>query len=265
MGDRVHFGGNQPAAPLDASGHNGFPFELPDWAGGSVTAYPQAFIAVPLLTAAKWYWRVKKWRLQVSASVSGSHDSGSPAWSGTLTANVVMGTRYLSFPTRVTRERDLILQNADTLNVMESASTNGPVTVSADGEMDWSSPPECSVGTNLTAVNGLSLFRDGSNIRYPILCGGNASFSGADTFADGFGFYTNGAAGTGSFTAYVDGLPVTFQYFTSDAGGTDNPTTVTAISAVITPSEYWPYAGRDGLPIYDTATGALLSGRSPTD
>lgn len=267
MSDRVFFGArNDTGTPADSSGFNGFPFPLPEWDGGSVTTVPQAYIAVPFATAIKWFWRVKKWRIQVSVSLSGSHDSGSPSWSGTLTSDVIKGTRYVSFPTRVTSELDLLKQNMATSNVLESASSNGPVTVSADGEMDWlGGPSGASVGTNLAMSSDQSLFRDGSNIRYPITCGDAVVFSGGDTVGDAFGFFSSGSTfyPATNFTAYVDGLPMTFQFYSNPASGTDLATIVSAISVTIDPYEYWPYASAAGAAIYSTTTGALLSGRTP--
>jgi len=68
---------------------------------------------------------------------------------------------------------------------------------------------------------------------------------------------------SGTTTASIDGhtFPVDYR-FDPDLAHPDG-SSFTGSIIIITPASYWPYAGADGLPIYDTVSGALLPGRTP--
>lgn len=58
----------------------------------------------------------------------------------------------------------------------------------------------------------------------------------------------------GSFTGHVNSHPITVYMFTNSSTGT----TIAGSFLDFTPIEWWPYANSDGLPVWNTTTGAQL-------
>lgn len=243
MADRVVIGGS--THDTDArrrSMFNGFMVAFE-----TAPAVPNDYPLVLTRQEIAYYWqRVKTWSVSTDLAVSAN-------------AEVVdVNSLGLTPVTNATRERDFA--------VASSIGTGGTKIGNTGG----------GVGNNSTAWNvsfsmfggtySPDIYDTGTDLK--ALCGFVGSLSAIDMAgvdeiqvqldSDPAGL----AVVTGSVTATVDGKPFTIYYDSSASLGTG---TLTFTFFDLTPTEWWPYASKDGDPIYDTATGALLPGMSPTD
>lgn len=232
MSDRVRFLTNND----NASGCSGFPF--PTIAApptGEEAYYPRS---LTLAQTIRWWWRVRTWNLVTDLSVT--QNNGSDSQTTTLAGGD--GGALAGRELHLTRRTD-------------QASLWDHVAAG----------PGASAGNLALALFGNTanaLVKDGDNY-YPrlVLAGSLESLVFTPNETAQIQFSSAGIAdATGTIVATVDGLPVPVQYkHEPDSEGSSFAGT----TIVITPASYWPYAGADGLPIYDTATGALLPDRTP--
>ena len=226
-----------------------------------------SYVGVPIEKAVEWVWRVRKWKLTISVSVSGSVIQSYPPrlyTAGPLTAESIAAGRYINFPNLVSREREIPLQNFGNIWMQSGQIQNGPVPTTQDGQLSWLNHPRIDPVYLTRAKIDIAA----KKVYLPFSCAVNVGAwhtSGGDITTIVFG-----EMGAQQFTAYIDGIPTIWEYSISDS------MSVTGISVSVDPIEYWPYAAPDkvlypragynvgdphpnaGLPIYDTATGATL-------
>lgn len=183
-------------------------------------------VAVDYDHAMRPWWRIRNWGL---TSTCAAHLNGADtSFDPTLIANVG----------NAARELDLI--NPTTPHSFQSG--NAALFINTD------------------------YFKDNSGV-WPslnIFGAGNATFlfAGGSPRVD-FSLDPNlPASPTGNFSGMIDGTTVTIYYTESGFGMGD---TFTPGTFILEATEYWPFSGLDGDPIYDTTTGQLLSGRHPWD
>lgn len=249
MSDRVRFGTCQDdITPANSSGFNGFPFP-------SLAAIPGFLIPsdYPITTdfarANKWWWRVKSWNLV--SDFSASADDGA----GNFATAVVGGDS----DTNDTRELDLIVPRVTQVQWNAQDAGSGGVG-SVSGTYD----------TQLFGFPNVAMVAVSPNFQPRINVG---SFSDSIVASSGTGpgqgtatlliSSRNTGGFTGSITATIDGLPFTLYYAELRFG--NGGFSFVHTTFILTPASYWPYAGANGNPIYNTASGALLPGRSPLD
>lgn len=280
MGDYVPFAtADSPAK----SGFNGFPFPLEEWTGTVQEPWSRpetifqylSYVAVDMQTAIRWVWRVRKWKLAVSVSVSGFAEQGDPPsrpyTAGPLTAETILESRYKNFPKTVNRERDIPLSSWQSVWTTSGKIQNGPVSITQGGEFYWLNHPDASAVALFFGAKA-KIDYSTQKVYIPFACAINAVSSplgGGTTIV--FGEFGDDLYHTRKqFTAYIDGIPTTWEYLDRAVS------TVTAISVKIDPIEYWPYAAPEkilypqkgynvgdphpnaGQPIYDTRTGAQI-------
>lgn len=228
MADAVHYLCDNPAVPSDASGCDGFPFQLN---AGSGPNYP---LGISIQDLAKWWYRVKNW-------------SVTSTWTAT-TGGVTSTFGYAIGPSGRNAIRELDLIGPTTLpqhNFGFASSGNGQVNLSLFDTFPSVAP---SYAYANAGIYNPFLSCNETSIQPNVFSPDNSiSFS---FNPDDFGLVPP----TGSFTAVVDGNNVTCYYLVS----TVPPDSFSVGTLIFTPIEYWPYAAADGSPIYNTVTGAQL-------
>lgn len=233
MSDCVRFGNwNDTATPANSSGGDGFtfPMALGPTGTGTGTSNP---VKIPYQQAGKWWWRVKNWTL---AATSSMHSGG---------VDVTFITGVMDNSGNAIRELDL---------VQPTAKHGFQIVGSASQALGFNLNPSFILDADLLhvwpALDSLFDLTFLTNISH----GSSAVFFAFDITK------LPGGVSTGSLTLTMDGVPIDFYYNANlQDGDTFTPGTVT-----LTATEFWPFAQlKDGLPIYDTATGAVLAGRDP--
>jgi hypothetical protein len=218
MSDRVPFGTNEDTATPANS--SGFNgFPFPYTPGGSGDDFP---IAVPLADCIEIYWRIKNWNISTDIIVTDSSPTPPdtyPMQSGDMTPSA----------SNATRELDLIFSIDHQFQEPTGA---------------WSIP-----------FGVIPPINESGETFYPAIVlsaslGGPFAVVSFNPSVVGFPFVA-----AGSFTGSVKGLPITvYMFLNSSISGLS----ITGSFLDITPIEWWPYAAKDGSPIYDTSTGAQL-------
>lgn len=239
MADAVHYlcATDSSMPPVTATGCTGWPFLL------SYTSptddYP---IIVPeeestntSASIARWFYRVKKWKISTDFTVT---DSATP------TPNVyslTSGTLPNGFVNNPTRELDTIMAMSTGNNQFREYGF--PYTVNGTS---FAQTGQIDIVSSLNAGPSVApIIVSGSDF-YPYLF--------LDVTLDSINLSFNDPAATDSVSGSIDGIPITIQIF--DASGGLDTYSITQFD--ITPEEYWPYAAADGSPIYDTSSGAVL-------
>lgn len=232
MADAVHFlcrvDPNMP--PVTFSGCNGFNF-LTKWGSPSGGPSPESYpIVVPLeektnatASIARWHKRVKKWKLTTNAFGTDGLGTTYALQNGVLLNGLNNPTRELqNIANPANAFSDRIYLPTELVNG-SPVGVVGQLSVISGG----------SFYNNAGAYSPfLQLFipLTAANIRF-------SNFTGTDP----------------SMVGSIDGLPITV--FWEPAGGAF---TFTMSQFDLVPDEYWPYAAKDGSPIYNTTTGAVL-------
>jgi len=188
-------------------------------------------VVTTLAKCAKWYWRVKNWQVTVTdLQITAGGDS----------AEVLVGIPF-TVTEQAGSELELIGNRRATFICPCDAT-------------------EIENGWGMRIFDG-SYRQDVNDYRPELFITGAMSLT-RDTGSAGILWSTFPdfiGRVDGSMIAKLDGVP--FEMFYRVAVTDDGAFTFTTLE--ITPCEFWPYAGKDGLPIYDTATGLVLPGRDP--
>lgn len=264
MGDRVAIIGGSTV------GRDHFPWPILDCdptTGGFHLFYP---VALELDRAMKWLLRTKKWKLTGECGATVNYVTGGDEIDFPLQSVIgdglileVSATATPNIP--LTRESEVVLIPA--LQYGE-AGTGTAITGTATG---GDSPTlTCGVGLNVDVTAGVyggMPFKD--DIFYPqfqlsITLRTEVETDFGTQFAE-VTFVTSfdgGLAGTSGLPPMlIDGVevPVGKAFDQGEEGiGIDSSTAyITALS--LDPVEFWPYATRDGSPVYDTSTGEQIA------
>lgn len=235
MNDRVLFltNGTSTIPAEEASRANGFP-----WPPSTPGLAP---ITLTFQEQMEWWWRIKKWSFDCSAVLhtfnsDGTHPKANPlSWSS-------------DFVRAESRELDLYIGNQ--VNI-PATSTPGLTA------QYWSDPDGGFIDVSVSTDLGLLMFLH------------DQEFSGDDPTGDYFPYFQVGGgfggrlpnpfrtapssaiAGTLDILGRTLDVWIDFPRFSPDEFLSD-------IAITITPSEWWPFAAKDGSPIYDTTDGSQL-------
>lgn len=237
--DCIRFGTiNDTVTPANSSGENGFPFPTP--VGGDadhplpITVTQDAF---------KWWWRVKNW-------------SFSSTWSATFGAIGVTFTNG----TMDNSTNAIAVANLWPPSPLANHYFGFPAgTGNSTGALSLFT----ILGAPTPAFLNTGIYSPAIALSSPSGPTFTRLFDSTNTFFVQFDFNPNNLTNvTGTFVATIDGYNVTCYY---DA--TTSPPTVYNVGTMdFTPQEYWPYAQLiDGLPVYNTTTGAVIPGRDPAN
>lgn len=247
MSDRVAFIGGKTA------GRDHFP-----WATYDIFTPAEAgdlySKGITFESAMKWVWRVKKWELSGTIDF----DVNSPAEGmGSLHCeilNTTLASAYRFNPpgaaVAITRESELVL--GPLFNVVPPVDytiVNPFPGVTAD-------PVLTDMAVNLLADDAYPLiYYGGDGLFYPII-DLNWVINGDDNWD---GYQVVGASSRFSVDSSnritIDGYNV--GYGIGFAGSAVEASI--AVALTLSPKEFWPYATKSGVPVYDTATGAQLA------
>ncbi len=232
MADNVRFGSDNGTGGLSYSGFNGFPFPF---FGGTIDAnHP---VVVTFQGNVKVWWRVKNWNITTDLTLI-STVSGPPISYPFLTGNLNPD------PSNATRELELI-DTTKTHNFGLTSSTGAT-------SVFWMELPfsEAIYQSGASLIPRLVLNMSIADPTDPTVSA-SASFVSPGTITI-----------AGSITNVDAGGPIAINVY----AGVSDParSSVTGSSFTLSPASYWQYAELStGLPIYDTTTGSVLSGRSP--
>ncbi len=225
MADRVAIIGGK------TSGWDHFPFPVPEvgGVGGLGTVYP---FDAGTISIAEWclaYYRVKQW--QIDVDITRSVSMTPPYHSvGTFYANAGELVFTSGAPTSdpFTRESDLVVPRG--ITATDGITTSNFAMFCSQDEYDRGTLASLPEGRIARLVGEFSAM-------LVIEC---EVSGGPSTVVDP----THHAA------AILHFLGQDYQLYSNDADWSGDIT--------ISPSEYWPYATKAGLPVYDTSTGAQL-------
>lgn len=231
MSDRVIFGTrNDTGTPANSSGFCGFPFRPTP---GSASPSSTQFLAEwTFLRAIEEYWRIKEITFSVSIQITEGVAPDRTFYD--LTGSSTVGIQFFH-----TRELDIV-----TVPLTGMWSPNGAVIPLTQSYENGDPDSTGNVTVSLT-----------TDILHQPSAGAIEAGAGCDLFLAVN--YPAGGTPISAGNANILGQTVPMWVASPTAD-----TVVTGFSATISAAEYWPYAGRDGLPIYNTATGALLPGRT---
>lgn len=209
-------------------GEVGFPFLL-DRTGGPSAFYP---VAMDLLLLVELWWRVKSWSLSTDLSLTDAMGHTFTQANGPMDPALGMPVRELNLITNC---------NASALvyNVFSLAGTGYSASFS---------------------ILGSGAIRLSGGLLYPGLQISAGVASNLVTPIESVQLDTTFTSSP-QIPATIAGVPVPMGM---DATSFP-PTSYTASFLHITPVEWWPFADINGNPIFNTATGALLPGKSPLD
>lgn len=229
MGDTVRFGTrNDTVTPANSSGFNGFAYPFVTGSTGAGTANP---LKMTLAQALRQWWRVRNYAV-----------SAVTPW--TLTSAGVTYTFAggdLSVITGPSRELDFVSQGDQQWGETTTTESAGlrlilnPVVLPPNGFIP-------DTGTDLWPC---------------LLIAGSISNPTGTSFVNFGNFQTSG-----SFSVTLDGMSFVTGY---DSSGVLPGDTFTVGDLAFDAIEYWKYAQLiDGQPVFDTTTGDVIPGRSPT-
>lgn len=252
MADRVVIGGStHDTDPDRRSMFNGFMSAFKT-SIANIEDYP---IACSRQYIAMMWQRVKRWTISTDLEIHAGVESVD--LSGVIT----------SAETNATRERDF----ATGFNITTGTSTNGSTGPGypAANSTFWN----VSFGISGFGGYGPDVYDDGTDLH--LQSGFVGSLGAIDTPGPGADDIVLLIESNSSYLSVVTGsidaqiiIPgfTTFSYpIYYDASAISGGAGYTFSKFIVTADEWWPYASKDGDPIYDTATGLLLTGMSPTD
>lgn len=215
--------------PANSSGANGFAYPFVSGSVGAGTANP---LQMTLAQAIRQWWRVRNYKV-----------SAVTPWSITsLGVIYTFSGGNLSVITGPSRELDFVSQ---------SDQQWGETTATESAGL------RLLLNPTVLPPNGF-IPGTGTSIWPALLISGSISNPTGTSFVNFGNFQTSG-----SFSVSLDGMSFTAGY---DDSGVLPGDTYAVGDLVFEAIEYWPYAQlSDGLPVYDTVTGAVISGRDPTN
>lgn len=241
------------------SGRDHFPWPVPDGAFIATATYPAQYfpLSLSLVDAMKWVWKVKKWKLAgaITFDVTRASDSTTATYTVTYDLNVYGFDSHDFLP--LDRESKLVI-------LYGVFVFDGDTTFS--GGFAGAPTPEFF-------DNGMGIL----NSDYPSMVSNEDLFYPQIDFVaqiDGnpdppeAGTFFRVRLTTRNVDVDILDDPSTIEEGISIDGhplplfcsvNTDNAT-VSNVQSTLTlaPIEFWPYATKGGLPVYDTATGAQL-------
>lgn len=235
MSDRVIFGTiNDTVTPANSSGFNGFSFPYSNGPTGTGTARP---IKLDFDQAKSFYSRVKNWTF-------------SSTWSSTQGVDTQTFANGIATPGNSNATRELQVWNPGFVKEFATGGSGGVSTLAFAVNPLYgveygtsTTPRKLWPSFNLaTGFFGQTILRAGTS---------SLIIFAFDT--------TQLTAVTGSFVGQINGNNVDIYY---DAT-TFPPDSYVPGTMSFTPSEFWPYAAKDGSPIYNTTTGVQL--QDPTN
>lgn len=237
------------------AGRDHFPFAVPDIDAPTVAAWGFWPQAISLDEAMEWFWRIKTWRLTGEFSCDVHIDDGEGnIEDGTITVELTAGGNHILTSSPATREADRVIE----LGASGGETNEEGITTVPSGD------------TPIIAFNEASILRVGA---------GEWMYYSGGQFYPGM-WVSLGVAMEGYIVASDNGYTVSIplggvRTTASDVsisvnghslylGVSDDSSGLVTVSNIngsfaLDPLEYWPYATKAGLPVYDTATGAQLN------
>lgn len=275
MSDRVaYFVGN-------TSGRDHLPWPTISAAQLSDLGYLRT-TGVTLATIMAMAWRVKKWNVAASsANVSGTVTSNPGALTETVSSTFAIPTfnvEVFSGASPATRERQLVstfrisenigFRNLQSAGFKGSVSQNVTETTTYDNNSAIPDHETVTVQSGLS-VNGL-LFGNQDDFEY-VMFDGSLFYPRIELAGRLNGFFSTVIFGVvadgtnGSLTVNIGLGTVTFPLkiqmtqIRGAHGALSSTTTGGSIALTMTAVEFWPYANSEGLPVYDSGTGAQIN------
>jgi hypothetical protein len=222
---------------------------------GPLTEYP---FRVDLDHAMRWFYLVRKWQLVMDITyqivTSGTYDAG--GHTANLTVTLEPNVYDADFNSRQpVREADLVSDRRIGYFFNFIMPADDPSSGAGVSGYSNSFPPELGLEFALALFFGVPKYSAGDFVfRFDF------AFNWSNV---GFISYAELTEEGPLASFFVDDQEVGLS-IANEVVGLGTEYNVTAFSASLLPSEFWPYATKpsvdhpDGLPVYDTATGARL-------